>query len=58
MQPRYKDDDEEASTPRMDEASPMLGTRRRRLHLVLPALCAMGALGAVARPNRKFTFPS
>ena len=49
MQPRYKDDDEEASTPRMDEATPMLGTRRRRLHLVLPAICAMGALGAVAR---------
>ena len=49
MQPRYKDDDEEASTPRMDEASPMLGARRRRLHLVLPAICAMGALGAVAR---------
>ena len=49
MQPRYEDEDEEASTPRMDEATPMLGTRRRRLHLVLPAICAMGALGAVAR---------
>ena len=49
MQPRCKDDDEEASTPRMDEATPMLGTRRRRLHLVLPAICAAAAVGAVAR---------
>ena len=49
MQPLYKDADEEASTPRMDEATPMLGTRRRRLHLVLPAICAAAAVGAVAR---------
>ena len=49
MQPKLGNDDEEASTPRMDEASPMLGARRPRLHLVLPAICAMGALGAVAR---------
>ena len=36
-------------TPRMDEAAPMLGARRRRLHLVLPAICAAAAVGAVAR---------
>ena len=51
MQPRYKDDDEEASTPRMDEASPLRGapSRAKRASYLVPAIGAMGALGAVAR---------
>ena len=51
MQPK-RDDDEEASTPRMDEATPLQGAPPRgtkRHYYLVPALCAMGALGAVAR---------
>ena len=51
MQPK-RDDDEEASTPRMDEASPLQGAPPRgakRASYLVPALCAAAAVGAVAR---------
>ena len=52
MQPKRDDDDEEASTPRMDEATPLQGAPSRgakRASYLVPAICAMGAEGAVAR---------
>ena len=52
MQPKRDDDDEEASTPRMDEATPLQGAPprgARRASYLVPALCAAAAVGAVAR---------
>ena len=41
MQPRYKDDDEEASTPRMDEAAPLRAVAAA-VHAGAALLCGVG----------------